>query len=48
MIVDDAEETMGVNDRVDLAKANSWMKKHINHNHMLNGVNHSGSRQHLY
>ena len=38
MIVDDAEETMGVNDRVDLAKANSWMKKHINHKHMLNGV----------
>lgn len=38
MIVDDPEETMGVNDRVDLAKAQSWMNKHINHMHMVNGV----------
>ena len=38
MVVDDADETMGVNDRVDLAKANAWLKKHINHKHMLNGV----------
>lgn len=25
MIVDDPKEAMGVNDRVDLAKANAWM-----------------------
>ena len=36
--VDDRDELMGVNDRVDLAKAEAWMKKHINHKHMLNGV----------
>lgn len=38
MIVDDPEETMGVNDRVDLAKAAKWMKRHINEMHMRNGV----------
>lgn len=38
MIVDDADETMGVNDRVDLSKANIWLKRHVNHQHMLNGV----------
>ena len=38
LIVDDADETMGVNDRIDLAKANAWLKRHINHKHMLNGV----------
>lgn len=38
MVLDDADEAMGVNDRVDLAKANEWMRKHINHKHMLNGV----------
>lgn len=38
MIVNDPDETMGVNDRVDLSKATTWMKRHINHNHMLNGV----------
>lgn len=38
LIVDDADETMGVNDRIDLAKANAWLKRHINHEHMLNGV----------
>lgn len=38
MIVDDPEETMGVNDRVDLAKAAAWMKRHVNRKHMLNGV----------
>lgn len=38
MIVEDPEETMGVNDRVDLAKAQTWMTKHINHKHMVNGV----------
>lgn len=38
MIVDDPDETMGVNDRVDLAKANTWLKNHINRSHMLNGV----------
>lgn len=38
MIVDDPDETMGVNDRVDLAKAATWMKRHINELHMRNGV----------
>lgn len=38
MVVDDENETMGVNDRVDLAKANVWLKKHVNHKHMVNGV----------
>lgn len=38
MIVDDPDETMGVNDRIDLSKAAQWMKRHINHKHMLNGV----------
>lgn len=38
MVVDDPEETMGVNDRVDLAKAAAWMKRHINKQHMLRGV----------
>lgn len=38
MIVEDPEETMGVNDRVDLAKAQQWMKRYINHKHMMNGV----------
>lgn len=38
MLVDDPDETMGVNDRVDLAKANAWMKRHINEMHMRNGV----------
>lgn len=38
MIVDDPDETMGVNDRVDLAKAEQWMKHHINQKHMLQGV----------
>lgn len=38
MIVEDADETMGVNDRVDLAKANTWLKRHVNHKHMLHGV----------
>ena len=37
-IVEDADETMGVNDRVDLAEANKWLKNHINHKHMVNGV----------
>lgn len=38
MIVDDPDELMGVNDRVDLAKAQKWMKDYINHKHMVNGV----------
>lgn len=38
LIVDDRDELMGVNDRVDLAKAERWMKAHINKKHMLNGV----------
>lgn len=38
MIVDDPDETMGVNDRLDLAKAQKWMKLHVNKKHMLNGV----------
>lgn len=38
MIVEDPDETMGVNDRLDLAKAQTWMKRHTNQKHMLNGV----------
>lgn len=38
MVLEDSDEAMGVNDRVDLSKANAWMKAHINHKHMLNGV----------
>lgn len=38
MTVNDVDELMGVNDRLDLAKANVWMKRHINKMHMLNGV----------
>lgn len=38
MVLKDSDEAMGVNDRVDLAKANAWMRNHINHQHMLNGV----------
>lgn len=38
MVLKDSDEAMGVNDRVDLAKANAWMRHHINHQHMLNGV----------
>ena len=38
MIVDDPKEAMGVNDRVDLAKANAWMKRHVNEAHMRAGV----------
>lgn len=29
---------MGVNDRLDLAKAEAWMRKHINERHMREGV----------
>ncbi len=38
MIVKDRDETMGVNDRVDLANAARWLKHHINEKHMRNGV----------
>lgn len=38
MVVDDVDETMGVNDRVDLAKAQKWLKQHVNKKHMMNGV----------
>ena len=38
MVVADPDETMGVNDRVDLSKAATWMKRHINQKHMLQGV----------
>lgn len=38
MIVDDPDETMGVNDRVDLSKAATWLKRYVNNKHMLNGV----------
>ncbi len=38
MMVADPNETMGVNDRVDLAKAEAWMRRHINEKHMRNGV----------
>ncbi|GAA4722345.1 bifunctional UDP-N-acetylglucosamine diphosphorylase/glucosamine-1-phosphate N-acetyltransferase GlmU [Brevibacillus fulvus] len=37
-IAADAQETMGVNDRVQLAEAESYMRKRINQAHMRNGV----------
>lgn len=37
-ITEDAEETLGVNDRVALAEAERIMQKRININHMKNGV----------
>lgn len=36
--VDDAQEFMGVNDRLQLAKAQKWMQKDLNQKHLLNGV----------
>lgn len=37
-ITNDVDGIMGVNDRVQLAKAEQKMKERINHQHMLNGV----------
>ena len=37
-VVSDPQETMGVNDRVDLAKAQKWMTRHECERHMRNGV----------
>lgn len=34
----DNDEAMGVNDRIDLSKAQEWMKKQTNERHMRNGV----------
>lgn len=36
--IDDPAESMGINDRVQLAEAESIMRQRINHEHMLNGV----------
>lgn len=38
MIVSDPQETMGVNDRIDLARAQKWMTRHVCEHHMRNGV----------
>ena len=38
MVVKDGDETMGCNDRIDLAKANKWLQRKTNEKHMLNGV----------
>jgi len=38
MVMDDLEETIGVNTRVHLSEVESAMRKRINHGHMLNGV----------
>lgn len=38
MVVKDGDETMGCNDRIDLAKANKWLQLKTNEKHMLNGV----------
>ncbi|WP_312682062.1 bifunctional UDP-N-acetylglucosamine diphosphorylase/glucosamine-1-phosphate N-acetyltransferase GlmU [Lactococcus taiwanensis] len=37
-VLDDFEESLGVNDRVALAQAEVTMRKRINHGHMVNGV----------
>ena len=34
----DFDESLGVNDRVALATAESVMRRRINHQHMVNGV----------
>ncbi|NLW15325.1 MAG: bifunctional UDP-N-acetylglucosamine diphosphorylase/glucosamine-1-phosphate N-acetyltransferase GlmU [Erysipelothrix sp.] len=36
--VSDSSEFMGINDRIELAKANKWLKNKINNDHMLSGV----------
>ncbi len=36
--VSDVNEVMGINDRVDLAKATAWLQAHINRKWMLEGV----------
>ena len=38
LVADDPQETMGVNDRIDLAKAQKWMTRHECERHMRNGV----------
>ncbi len=38
LVMDDLQETIGINTRVHLAEAESAMRKRINHQHMLNGV----------
>lgn len=38
MIAKDPQETMGVNDRIDLAKAQKWMTRHECERHMREGV----------
>ncbi|TDM07224.1 bifunctional UDP-N-acetylglucosamine diphosphorylase/glucosamine-1-phosphate N-acetyltransferase GlmU [Macrococcus lamae] len=37
-ITEDFDETLGVNDRVNLSKAERLMRQRINHHHMINGV----------
>lgn len=37
-LTEDFDESLGVNDRVALSKANELMRARINHQHMLNGV----------
>lgn len=37
-VLDDFEESLGVNDRAALAQAEVTMRKRINHGHMVNGV----------
>lgn len=37
-LTEDFDESLGVNDRVALAKANELMRARINHQHMVNGV----------
>lgn len=36
--VEDESEFMGINDRVELQRANKWLQERINHRHMLGGV----------
>lgn len=38
VIVEDKDELMGVNDRLDLAKAQKWLQTYVNEKHMRNGV----------
>lgn len=38
LVIDDLNETLGVNDRVALAQCETYLKKIINEKHMINGV----------
>ena len=38
VIIEDVKESIGINDKVALSEATSYLQERINHSHMLNGV----------